>query len=142
MTSEFRNELSDNWSFEDLWRTNIIGDDRIEEDDNIDIYYKQVVVRKVVVKYNNAAIPAQLIDKEGNRLFRFLFMLFTQHPYWSMFFHQSPMLSRAMRWLGMWRNILVVIFVDTLFMFAVYPDDKTCPHNTTPATSTTLYSKK
>jgi hypothetical protein len=141
MTSEFRNELSDNWSFEDLWRTNIIGDDRIEEDDNIDIDDKQVVGRKVVVKYINAAIPAQLIDKEGNRLFRFLFMLFTQHPYWSMFFHQSPMLSRAMRWLGMWRNILVVIFVDTLFMFAVYPDDKTCPHYTTPASCTSLKSK-
>jgi hypothetical protein len=138
MRSEFRDELNEN--FDDLWRSNIIGD--MHEYDDVDIDDESIVGRKVVLKYINAALPFRpLLVKEGSELFRFLSLLFNHHGYISMYFRRSEAVSRTIRWLNMWRGVLVIIFVDTLFIKTVYPDDNVCPGHNAATSCSDLASK-
>jgi hypothetical protein len=96
-------------------------------------------VRKGIVKeFLFNVIPPMLLprkehtESEGKlslldrvNVWRQLELIFRFHEY-TTFFYPSPNLSRLIRWLALWRGILLTLWVDTMFYDILFARDTAC----------------
>jgi hypothetical protein len=86
-----------------------------------------------VTDFFGTAIPARTFLDHGHLFARYCESLVRFHPYICMVSLPSCMTTRTMRWLSVFRGILINLFVDTLFFGIFFPSNQTCPSFTSDA---------
>jgi hypothetical protein len=83
-------------------------------------------IQSEVTAYTDASLNAKSLLRSGRAFTRMLTMLLKKHDYVNFFTEWSPTFTRTIRWLGLWRGILIGLFIDTLFFGIYFPDKGQC----------------
>lgn len=82
---------------------------------------------RLVAQLLDAAIPLEKLDPTSENWFRRQFKaLMDHHEYIYMIGGSSLIETRLIRWMNVTSNILVMLFLDTLFFGVFFPDSGTC----------------
>lgn len=63
---------------------------------------------------------------QHNALYSFFMIVLTKHDYSTIFFKPSISSTRFARWIGLWKSILIGLFIDTIFFSVFYGSTSTC----------------
>lgn len=63
---------------------------------------------------------------QQNAFHTFLTVLIARHDYTTIFLKPSVRYNRLLRWLELWKSILIGLFIDTVFFSVFYANDGTC----------------
>lgn len=93
--------------------------------DNDDFDKRNVVGH--VVEFLGVVIPADsLLETERSFFVRVVDAMLINHSYTMMLTGYSRSQSRLLRWLNLWRTILLVLFIETEFYNILYPPPSKC----------------
>jgi hypothetical protein len=105
-------ELDDDNASEDPWDTeNMLSDHALKEN---------------VIKFLGVAIPSESVLCNDSFWTRSIRLLVRKHEWVDFFTSYNPELSRTIRWIGLWKGLLINLFIDTLFFGIYFADDGTC----------------
>ncbi|RYH18455.1 hypothetical protein EON65_27185, partial [archaeon] len=79
----------------------------------------------------DAVFPAFTRQSSWNT---FVQIVLSRHDYLTCFFSPSLTNGRLLRWISLWKSILIVLFVDTVFFSVFYSNDGLCETYTTQST--------
>lgn len=86
------------------------------------------VIGALVAEFLEAVMPTETLLEEKPTILTFIDAIIENHDLWGAWKKSSPAISgtRAMRWLELWRGILISLFIDSIFFMIFFPDDGTC----------------
>jgi hypothetical protein len=89
------------------------------------------MLKENVINFLGIAIPSESVLSNDGMLKRSLRLLISKHEWVDFFTEFNPELSRTIRWIGLWKGLLINLFIDTLFFGVYFADDGTCELFTT-----------
>lgn len=101
-----------------------------EEDDNMETK-DELYIANVVADFLNSVMPEGSVAVGNKRFSAFMHRMLKEHDYTAMFYDPSLKYPRSLRWLNVCVQLLINLFVDTIFFGIFYPDSGICEANTT-----------
>jgi hypothetical protein len=90
-------------------------------------------LKKKVDSFLDVVLPSETLLVNGSLWLRCLLFMKSKHEYIDFFTEFNPNLSRCVRWIGLWKGILINLFIDTLFFGVYFPDGGICDGYVTEA---------
>jgi hypothetical protein len=88
-------------------------------------------VQEEILAYTDDSINAASLLRSDGLLKRTVTMIYKKHEYINFFSEWDPRFTRTVRWLGLWKSILIEFFINTIFFQIYYPQDGQCSGFTT-----------
>ena len=103
------------------------GEDSVETKD-------ELYVANVVADFLISVMPEGSVSQGKQRYMGLLNRMLKEHDYTAMFYDPSLKYPRSLRWLNVCMQLLINLFVDTIFFGMFYPDTGLCEQHTTKTT--------
>jgi hypothetical protein len=88
-------------------------------------------LKENTIEFLGIVLPTESLLSNESLLTRGLKLMIAKHEWVDFFTEFNPQLSRTVRWIGLWKGLLINLFIDTLFFGIYFADDGTCELFTT-----------